>query len=128
MGSVRQWVTGGTLHPIKGLSFFFSPGFALCKQRGFFWSVIYRRLLLLTSSLRRRLAEKTQREERERASTGYPPTVNSKVNRVERGLRTSTSVTQTWSEVLAHVLKISSLQFGGSAIFSKALLATTTIT
>lgn len=70
MGGVRQWVTGGTLYPIKG----FYAG-CLVQTKRLFWSVIYRRLLLLTSSLRPRLrlVEKTQAEERERASTRYPP-------------------------------------------------------
>lgn len=36
MGGVRQWVMDGTLHPIKGFLLD-----VLCKQRDFFWSVIY---------------------------------------------------------------------------------------
>ena len=101
MGGVRRWVTGGgTLHPIKG-----SLLVALCKQRGFFWSVIYRRLLLLTSSLRPATAiGRGGRERRKRACIDrISPLVNSKVNTVERERRKSTSVTQTGGEMLADV-------------------------
>lgn len=58
----------------------------LVQTKRLFWDVIYQRLLLLTSSARPRLglAGRTEKEERKRAATGYPPLVNSKVNTVER--------------------------------------------
>ncbi len=102
MGGVRRWVTGGTLHSIKG----FFLRVVLCKQKSLFWSVIYQRLLLLTSSLRRDYdwlrGQKKKKESVHRQD--IPPLVNSKVNTSRKRVKEVYLFTQTRVEMLADVL------------------------